>query len=231
MNIILLVGSPNAGKGTIAQLLMDFFQGLFAYIATGNVFRHYIRRKRKIGLAAKSHMDVPELVPDSLTLKIFGYRLRWMDVKNALQIIFDGFPRTIEQAKALLEAFPGATFTVLFINVSEEEVVSRSTKRFICKTCSSPYSTDLHPGVIAQGVCTQRKGKSACGGLLYKRIEDTEEGARKRYEEFVRITMPVLLWLYNHRIKILEICGDQCPDVVFADVCAALNLQPEQVLT
>lgn len=96
MNIILL-GAPFSGKGTLArQIVADF--GL-TQISTGDLFRENIKNGTEIGKLAKTYMDKGQLVPDSVTISMLKERISKDDCKKGF--ILDGFPRTIEQAKAL----------------------------------------------------------------------------------------------------------------------------------
>ncbi len=97
MKNIILFGKPGAGKGTQATFLKDTFQ--FAHISTGDVFRSNIKNNTSLGILAKSFMDKGDLVPDSVTIDMLKAEVDASpDVKG---FIFDGFPRTKAQAKAL----------------------------------------------------------------------------------------------------------------------------------
>lgn len=96
MNIIFM-GPPGAGKGTQSDLIVEKY-GL-VHISTGDIFRDAIKNETKLGLEAKSYLDGGKLVPDSVTINIVKERLSQGDVERGF--LLDGFPRTIEQAKAL----------------------------------------------------------------------------------------------------------------------------------
>lgn len=93
---IVLLGSPGVGKGTYASMIRDKYH--LAHISTGDLFREAVAKGTELGKKAKEYMDKGALVPDELTLEILKERLEQKDAKNFL---LDGFPRTIEQAKAL----------------------------------------------------------------------------------------------------------------------------------
>jgi adenylate kinase len=97
MTHIILFGPPGAGKGTQAERIRDNYN--FLHISTGDVFRYNIKNETALGKRAKSFIDRGELVPDDVTIKMLAGEMRQADDKNG--IIFDGFPRTKAQAKAL----------------------------------------------------------------------------------------------------------------------------------
>ena len=94
---LVLFGKPGAGKGTQAAFLKSKYQ-LF-HISTGDLFRYHIQGSTKLGILAKSYMDKGDLVPDDVTINMLKVAVAEnSDVKG---FIFDGFPRTTAQAKAL----------------------------------------------------------------------------------------------------------------------------------
>ena len=97
MTHIILFGPPGAGKGTQAERIRDNYN--FLHISTGDVFRYNIKNETELGKRAKSFIDRGELVPDDVTIKMLAGEMQQADDKNG--IIFDGFPRTKAQAKAL----------------------------------------------------------------------------------------------------------------------------------
>ena len=125
---LILFGPPGSGKGTQAAKLVEKFNLL--HISTGDLFRYEIGNKTELGLKAKSYIDQGDLVPDEVTIGMLKNKVNANpDVKG---YIFDGFPRTIEQSKAL-DAFlaeKGNEVSVLIaLDVEEEELVQRLLKR------------------------------------------------------------------------------------------------------
>lgn len=121
---IVLLGPPGAGKGTQAQKLADKLG--VPQISTGDLFRFNISNGTDLGLEAKKYLDAGDLVPATLTNALVDDRLDHEDAAGGF--ILDGFPRSVEQAKALdemLEKRNLALDAVLEFRVPEEELVSR----------------------------------------------------------------------------------------------------------
>ncbi|MFW6386555.1 MAG: adenylate kinase [Bacillota bacterium] len=174
MNIVLL-GLPGAGKGTQAKNIRDKF-GLH-HISTGDIFRRALEKETSLGMKAKEYMDKGKLVPDEITIGIMeNYVHNNTEEKG---FVFDGFPRTLEQAQALTEILGGIDGEVnlcIYIEVAEEELIIRISGRRICEDCGAIYHTEFNPPE-EEGVC------SKCGGNLYQREDDNEEIVRKRIKE------------------------------------------------
>ena len=161
-----MLGAPGAGKGTQAATLSEEL-GL-VHVASGDLFREALQQGTPLGLEAKGYMDKGELVPDELTVKMVLERLENPDAQKG--VILDGFPRTQAQARALDVALEGngrGIDSVLYVKVSEEELVRRLSGRWICRSCQTPYHTVSSPPKAAR-VCDR------CGGELYQRTDDTE---------------------------------------------------------
>jgi adenylate kinase len=197
--IYILLGAPGAGKGTLAAIISKEV-GL-AHIASGDLFRNALSKGTELGLEAKKYMDKGELVPDEITIKMILERIAKPDCDKGL--LLDGFPRTLEQAKALDGALSknGESVTKsLYINVSAEEVVKRLGGRWICRGCQTPYHEVNMPSKI-KGVC------DACGGELYQRDDDTEETVRSRLDVYNKQTKPLIDY-YDKIDKLDEIKGE-----------------------
>jgi len=125
---IVLFGKPGAGKGTQAEFLKEKYN--LVHISTGNVFRYNLENNTALGLQAKFFMDNGELVPDELTIKMLQDEVE----KNpqARGFLFDGFPRTIEQAKALDEFFTSKNWSLtatIALEADDEILIQRLLKR------------------------------------------------------------------------------------------------------
>ena len=183
MNVILL-GAPGAGKGTQAKVL-EQRTGL-AHVASGDLFRASLRQGTELGMLAKQYMDRGELVPDQVVIGMILERIQKPDCQRG--VIFDGFPRTIDQARALEVALGDhgdRIDAVLYLAVPNEVLLRRIAGRQTCKSCSATYNLYYFASRVAD-VC------DVCGGQLYQRSDDTMETARHRLDVYFAQTMPLI---------------------------------------
>ena len=127
---IILLGTPGAGKGTQATIVAQELK--LVHIATGDLFRQAVAKGAELGRKAKYYMDRGELIPDKLTIQMVMKRMSAPDCEAG--VVLDGFPRTLNQAKALDEALvqqDKVIDRVVYIKVSEEELVARLSQRWI----------------------------------------------------------------------------------------------------
>jgi adenylate kinase len=196
---IIFLGAPGAGKGTQAAELAR--ERKLAHVATGDLFRQALERGTELGLKAKSYMEKGVLVPNQVTIAMVLERLSAPDCAGGA--ILDGFPRNLEQAEALDKALAQegkAIDKVVYIKVSEEELLKRLSGRWICRRCQAPYhATDSPPKI--PGKCDK------CGGELYQRPDDNETSVKKRLEVYFAETAPLIDY-YNQGGKLLEIDGE-----------------------
>ena len=211
---VILFGPPGAGKGTQAAILADK-TGL-VHITTGELFREAIRKETELGKQAKPYYDRGDLVPDAVTIGMLLERLAEGD--SASGCLLDGFPRTLDQAKALDEALAGqgqAIDKVLCIQVPEDELLSRLAGRWTCRRCGDVYHRQSRWPKV-EGRCDR------CGGELYQRDDDQPEAVRRRLEVYSRQTAP-LIGYYRGKGKLVEVNGHRSVDEVSGDLQAALK--------
>jgi len=196
---IIFLGAPGAGKGTQAAELARELK--LIHVATGDLFRQALEQGTELGLKAKSYMEKGVLVPSQITISMVLERLSEADCSGGA--ILDGFPRNLEQAEALDKALAQegkAIDKVVYIKVSEEELLKRISGRWICRRCQAPYhATDSPPRV--PGKCDK------CGGELYQRPDDNETSVKKRLEVYFAETAPLIDY-YTQGGKLLEIDGE-----------------------
>ena len=195
---LVLLGAPGAGKGTQAAIISRKL-GL-AHIASGDLFRQAVEKGTKLGHSVKSYMDKGALVPDEVTIQLISERLNESDCKAGC--VFDGFPRTIEQAKALDKMLAGqekAIDKAIYIEVPEEELLKRLSGRWICRQCQAPYHELTSPPKVAQK-CDK------CGGELYQRSDDAGETVKERLKVYFAQTTPVLDY-YQSKSKLIAVNG------------------------
>ncbi len=211
---ILLMGPPGAGKGTQAANLVKEFD--IPHISTGDMFRAAVKEGTELGKKAKKCMDAGELVPDEITIGIVRERLVKPDCAKGF--ILDGFPRTVEQAKALdgiLSDLSIKLTRVLDISVPDERLIERAVGRRVCRKCGATYHVRFQPSKV-DGVC------DSCGGETYQRADDTEETMKNRLSVYGAQTSPVIGY-YQKAGLYSRIDGSQAIDKVFSDVVACLG--------
>jgi len=155
-------------------------------VSTGDILRQAIAGGSSWGQKAKAYMDKGTLVPDQVIIGIIRERLQQSDCGKGY--ILDGFPRTLEQAKALdsdLEAVGERLDYVFSIEVPEEELVWRLSGRRICRSCGEMFHLDSRP--------PQQPGRcDRCGGELYQRDDDREATIRRRLQVYRAETEPLI---------------------------------------
>jgi len=174
------LGPPGAGKGTQAKLLAE--KQSVPHISTGDMLRDAVARETPTGLKAKKYMDAGELVPDDVIIAVVLERLQEDDCREGY--LLDGFPRSIEQAKALDENGRSADVVVYF-DVDEETVVERLSKRRTCRNCGAIYHLTYMPPK-KEGTCDR------CGGELFHRSDDEPEAIRERLRVYREETADVV---------------------------------------
>ena len=211
---LILLGPPGAGKGTQAVGLAEK-RGL-AHVATGDMFREAMRSGSELGRQAKAYVDRGELVPDELTIRMLLERVAQPDCSPGC--VLDGFPRNLEQAKALDGALAErgqAVDRVLYIRVGEEELIGRLSGRWTCRQCGAVYHQRYSPPATA-GRCDQ------CGGELYQRSDDQPETVRRRLTVYFRDTVPLVEYYWQSE-RLLEVDGEQDIEAVGRAMAEALE--------
>ncbi len=211
---IVFLGAPGAGKGTQAAKVAEELK--LAHIATGDLFRQAQAQGTELGLAARAFMEKGALVPDEITIKMVLERISAPDCKKG--VILDGFPRSLKQAQALDVALAGqnkAVDKVVYIKVSEKELVTRLSGRWICRKCQTPYHEVTAPPSVA-GKCDK------CGGELYQRADDNEVTIKKRIGVYLTETAPLIDY-YTKAGKLLEINGEGEVDEVEKRIVKSLK--------
>ncbi len=184
--IIIMLGAPGTGKGTVAGLLQDKIG--IKQVSTGDIFRKNIKEGTELGKLAETYISAGKLVPDDVTVKVIEDRLSQSDVEKG--IILDGFPRTVKQAEELdkiLEAKGKKVDKVINLITPDEEIIERLASRRVCSNqeCKAIYNLVLNPPKH-EGICDK------CGSELIRRKDDTEETIRKRLEIYFEQTSPLV---------------------------------------
>ncbi|OGF97047.1 MAG: adenylate kinase [Candidatus Glassbacteria bacterium RBG_16_58_8] len=213
MNLVLL-GSPGSGKGTQARLLTATYSLL--WISTGDLLRESLKKGTDLGSRAKRYMESGQLVPDDLVIDLIDETIRRRGCRGG--ILFDGFPRTLKQAAALqklLDRVGERIDYIIYLDVSNEEVVRRLSLRRSCPKCHRLYNLATEPpsdGVHCDG----------CGSRLTLRSDDREEVIRSRLDVYQRETFPVMDW-YEGKAVIVKVDGERQPSEIQKDIGHTLD--------
>lgn len=216
---LILIGPPGVGKGTQAALLQEKTGA--KPLATGDIFRHEIKTETDLGRLAKTYMDRGELVPDEVTIQMMRKYLAADDVRRK-GFILDGFPRTVEQARALEQILEEAGMPIhlaVAIEVSADLVVDRLGGRMICSRCGEIYHRKTKMPRSA-GVC------DSCGGELTVRKDDQPETIIERLRVFKENTAPVVEY-YAKQGTLLRVDGAQPPEEVMAAILEGVTVKAQ----
>ena len=211
---IILFGSPGSGKGTQAKLLGESLAG--PHISTGDMLRQHIEAGDDIGIEAQRLIKTGKLVPDEMVNRLVEERLKKPDVRSGM--ILDGYPRTVNQAKVLLELMKKQGFgvSVVHLVVDYEKIVARLSGRRQCPVCGTLYSLTTNPPKVA-GICDRE------GAKLVTREDDREEVIRQRLHEYDVQTVPILNFFRESGVPLFEVnAGDVAPEQVRQRVCDQL---------
>ncbi len=186
LNLIFL-GPPGAGKGIVSQALMGK-HGL-VQLSTGDLIRAEVERGSKLGKEMKKTINGGNLVSDSIVGKIFESELKKVIAKKGFEgVVFDGFPRTLNQAEMLnsiLSKLNQKLTAVIYIDSSKENVVKRLSSRWICPKCKKVYNSISFPPKN-EGVCDIE------GAKLEQRDDDKAETIAKRFDVYMKQTSPLI---------------------------------------
>ncbi|MEO6697931.1 MAG: adenylate kinase [Paraperlucidibaca sp.] len=177
---IILLGAPGAGKGTQAQIIMSRYG--VPQISTGDMLRAAVKAGTELGIAAKKVMDTGGLVSDDIIIGLVKERIKQADCEPGF--LFDGFPRTIPQAQAMIDAGV-AIDHVVEIRVADEEIISRLSGRRVHPGSGRVYHVMHNPPTVA--------GKDdVTGEDLVQRPDDSEETVAKRLGIYHEQTQPLV---------------------------------------
>ena len=197
-----IFGPPGSGKGTYASRLQS--QLGVDVVAMGDIFRDIMKEDTVLGRKVKGYVEKGQLVPDDVVIEVLEQRLTKSSNKKGF--ILDGYPRTIEQAKALDKLVK--IDAVIQLTVPEWIIVERLSSRRICKNCGEVYNIRFLKTKV-EGICDK------CGGKLYQRSDDTPQVIKDRIGVYERQTQPILKHYKEKKVPFVEFN------------CESLDLPPE----
>ncbi|MGH2693209.1 MAG: adenylate kinase [Actinomycetota bacterium] len=209
---LIIFGPQGAGKGTQAERISEKYN--VPVIATGDIFRWAISEGSPLGDRAEQFVEAGKLVPDDVTIGVMRERLGAADAMDGF--VLDGFPRNLQQAKALEEILTerGVELDAAIVIEAPEEVsVRRLLGRRVCSSCGRNYHVDVPPK--EDWKC------DACGGDVVPRNDDNDEAIKERLRLYHEQTEP-LREHYEQQGVLRVIDGVGSPDKVFERIAAVL---------
>jgi adenylate kinase len=206
---IILLGGPGAGKGTIAEGIRTVSP--FLHVSTGDMLREAVKSATTVGRQAEGYMKRGELVPDDVIVGIVEERLAKGNPDAAY--MFDGFPRTLEQARLLdktLEKHASKVNFVFLLEAGRDLLISRLTGRRVCRSCGQGYHVvNIRPK--RDGVC------DVCGGELYQRADDSETTILNRLDVYAKQT-EALISYYEAKGVLLRVDSSRARQDTVSDI-------------
>jgi len=196
---MILLGPPGAGKGTQAKTLAQRLK--LPHISTGDLLRQNVSQGTALGKQAKDFMNKGALVSDELVIQMLNQRVSQSDIEKGF--ILDGYPRNINQAKALdgmLKKRNIAIDLVIYLDTSEPVIIQRLSGRLVCSVCGANFHTKNMPPKV-------RMTCDNCGGKLYKRSDDLDETIKKRLQVYLEESAPLIKY-YNDKHKLYRFSAD-----------------------
>jgi adenylate kinase len=210
---LIFLGGPGSGKGTQAKKLVEKY-GL-THISTGDLLRKAMKDGTELGKTARKYVDAGDLVPDDVILGMIKEKLKEIDGG----FIFDGFPRTLEQARGLKEILAELGMDIdmaVNLNVNDDLIIERLSSRRMCKTCGFEYNLKTRPP-RKEGIC------DIDGGELYQRSDDNEETIKNRLSLYHNKTKPIEDF-YRESGKLVDIDGSGSFDDVFESITESVGV-------
>ena len=213
---MILFGPPGSGKGTQSKLLnQSCVPG--PHISTGDMLRTHIEVGDSVGRNSETLIKAGKLVPDELVNELVKERLAQADCRGG--VILDGYPRTLNQARVLLDLTTSYGFrpVVVHLVVDYERIVARLSGRRICPVCGTLYSLTTNPPKVP-GIC------DLDGAKLVTREDDRESVIRERLDQYESQTRPLLEFFRQAGVAVFEIGGvGSTPEQISNQICKELG--------
>lgn len=181
MSHIILLGKPGSGKGTIASKLME--EHGFYHLSGSDILRENSQdESAKYYKEAKHALESGVLIADDIINGMVEEKLKSL---KGQKIVFDGFPRSIEQTKALISLVGTDDIKAVYLDIDDSIITERIINRLTCRDCAASFNKiGMLPKI--EGVCDH------CGGELYTRKDDNEETLKTRLEQYMTHTSPIM---------------------------------------
>ena len=213
MNIILF-GPPGAGKGTQAQFIVKKYN--YFQLSTGNLLRQEVKSQTPLGSEIEKLISNGEFASDEIVNKLLRQSITSLKFRD--RIIFDGYPRNVEQAKNLeiiLTEFNQTIGHIIFLNVSKDIIEKRIMGRMTCDKCNMTLNEFFDKEQIELHPCGKK--------FLKKRKDDNLDVVVARYDTYMKTTKPVLNF-YSKNENFTEIDGAGQIDQITNEINEVLNV-------
>lgn len=190
-------GKPNSGKATVTESFLKSRKGKFKVFSVGDELRSEIKAESDFGKKIKSYTSSGSLVPDEVIIDWVLERTKF----NDCDVILDGFPRTVGQAKAMISAGMNLE-KFIHLTADDETLIARAVDRMSCPKCGATYTTvSKYKRPRIPGICDNDQTK------LIHRDDDNPDTISKRLQVYEKETRPVLDFLKELGIPVYEIDG------------------------
>ena len=210
MNIVILLGAPGSGKGTIAGRLASENKNL-KHVSSGDLLRGAVAKGTPAGVEAKGYMEKGALVPDALIAQMIKDVLA--ETTGDVTMLLDGFPRNVAQAE-ILEQTGAPIRSAVLVDVPDAIIQDRISGRRTCPKCKAGYHVKALPPKV-EGICDK------CGEKLVIRKDDNPETVKDRLVVYHRETEPLIAF-YEKKSLLRKIDGTQAPEVAAKAFLAAM---------
>jgi len=203
-----MLGSPGAGKGTQSQKIVNQFN--LIQISTGDLLRNEIKNKTQIGTEIEDTISKGDFATDEIVHRLLKKVVTKSEVRN--KIIFDGYPRNLNQAENLeliLNSDNQSINYILFLKVPRKVIEERILGRIVCENCNKVFNEFTDKDEIKKHQCGEE--------YLKKRKDDNQETLINRYDEYMKKTKPVLDF-YSSRSNFYEIDGSEEIEVISSKI-------------
>lgn len=216
MKNIVIVAPHGTGKGTQCDLLKSKYG--YNHISTGDLFRQTIKKQDEFAKSLEATINSGKLVSDEIVLEMLKNHMK--DNNLTQSIIFDGFPRTLNQAKsldALMQDLGSQIDLVIYLEIAKEEALKRTLGRLVCPECKRSYNKFydyLKPQ--KDNICDN------CNVELQGRSDDTEEAFNSLFDVFLNDTMPILEY-YQDKGVLVKVDASMTQNEIFAKIEESLK--------
>ena len=212
MRNFVFIAPPAAGKGTQSKLLVEKYG--YSHISTGDLLREEVAKQTELGIQINDIMKEGKLVDDDIVKTLLENSLTILKKENK-PFIIDGFPRTLNQARMLVDILNNLDITsyrVIYMDLDYEEAMKRVLGRMVCPNCGKSYNKlieSLKPQ--KENVC------DSCQSNLEVRSDDNEETFKNRYDTFIANTKPIINY-FSELNKLINISAAKNAEEIFKDI-------------